>query len=359
MRNSWRFYLIVVCLGLGAVGQIIHSLKTNPTTGTIKAGELANLDFRPFSIHSKGRSKARISMDISKFKSHKSKSKLTLADATFPTNHTFGKSTGKKLVKKTKKNKKDKKDKDKEKLNADKAVESINTPPREIAQEEETSHKEDAIDNSLADAGAGGFFPLNGPTQNKLPESFEDWEVLVLRTPSYKNTTKLISHFQTNLVSPAVFYQVVEAMLEDPRDDMKKMGIFAAGSTPSINSFALLAKTMEKEAGNTNIYAEIKSQAQVYTRIQHLNILKTILLSSDSIYTLTLAAEYVEASANINLPPTTETENEPFISPYAAQYESISTVLNNLLNSGFNNDFSRVANKTIEKIDIYLNGRAS
>ncbi|MGE3760571.1 MAG: hypothetical protein AB7H97_22595, partial [Pseudobdellovibrionaceae bacterium] len=143
--------------------------------------------------------------------------------------------TGKKIKRKKKKKKVAKKPKKKE--------EEVAAKP-EKTEEEPTKTDDKNINAAIAEVVATGS--VAPPVPNNKPDdaftSAEEWIKKLLNRPDLAETKRFIDHYNKNLVTAEVFYKVVGMMIEDPRPEMKKLGVLAAGASQSVMSFQLLAE---------------------------------------------------------------------------------------------------------------------
>jgi hypothetical protein len=104
-----------------------------------------------------------------------------------------------------------------------------------------------AADSGAPDSGA--YYPPANPADS-LPHSLQEWEAYILAGPNLTRVQFLVSQFQSGLVSPSIYYAVVQAMLGDGRQEMRHLGLFALEQTPSEPSFAMLAIFVDSGVDN-------------------------------------------------------------------------------------------------------------
>ena len=104
-------------------------------------------------------------------------------------------------------------------------------------------------------AGAGG-------ADNGLPKTLAEWQKYILTTPNTQHTQFMIQMYQSSLLTPDIYFQILGMMIADTRDQMRTLGVLVAGSAPSSNSF----NTLLNEATSTKEVSNIRAQAQSYLR---------------------------------------------------------------------------------------------
>lgn len=106
-----------------------------------------------------------------------------------------------------------------------------------------------------------------------IPQTLEEWEAYVLRAPDFKRTSLMIRYYQTSLVKPDIFYEVVAQMVTDSRQEMRSLGVMALGQAPSARSFVLLVSVLDEEKGNTTLKTQVRTYMKHYTQLQNLKYL--------------------------------------------------------------------------------------
>ncbi len=363
MKQSWRLYIVVIFLVLGGIFQFIGSFNSEGSPETITAMELAGLDLQPFSI-SNTNSKARknIEDDIKNFKNQK-RGKLSMKDVMFPRNHSFDET--KKKGKKTAKKKGKKKDKKKSDKSTQVAESTVSFEPERYAEDETQSDSPEGIENDETPAaGVGGLAADQDALKDgDIPQTFEEWEVLVLRSAHKKNTAKLIEYHQSNLIPQGVFYQVVGAMLQDSSLALRKLGVEAAGATPSLQSFTAMAMAMENESHGSEIRGLIISRLASYQMLNHVSFLRQVLTASESDFPLIIAAQQVQLSAQRNLQTAENTDDNssqgnnnglPVAHPNASQFDRLIPLLNGLSSTASSPQLIEAAQDAIQTIEDLL-----
>lgn len=216
----------------------------------------------------------------------------------------------------------------------------------DVAQQEEPAQEEKDVDQAVANiAATGGFQTVTQKDLKKNPASgtIEDWIRILLSSPNLSETKRFISQYQNGKVTSQTFYTIVQMMLEDSRLDMKQLGVMAAGVTPSVRSFEMLAE-MQRTQRDQALTSNIQRFLDPYgANLSHLSVLEKV-LSSNGDYAGLLALHKLNESANRNLNPAQssevvmETEGDQAASlgasPNAAYYQRFLTVLENLTVSG-------------------------
>src|SRR5690606_11339143 len=119
------------------------------------------------------------------------------------------------------------------------------------------------------------------------------WKQILLVHPDFKETLRFNQAFQSNLVTPAVFYEIVDLMLSDSRPQMREYGLMIVGSNPNLHSFSILAEVIRTEPFSSPLRTAADTYLKVYTKIQYLHILSTALQSPSSTTVVILAAKLI------------------------------------------------------------------
>jgi hypothetical protein len=170
---------------------------------------------------------------------------------------------------------------------------------------EDKANSED-IDNNLNaalftggitdDGGLSNYTAGNGGVTNNNTKSLEDWEAILLAKPDAAETKRFIQLYNQSQVSSQIFYKVAQAMLADKRADMRKLGILCAGSTPSVQSFQLLA-TAESTETDTGVKSYEDGFLALYSDLGNLPILQKVLNSNSQPVVTTQALQRLETAA--------------------------------------------------------------
>lgn len=164
----------------------------------------------------------------------------------------------------------------------------------------------DNIDNNLSAAlfaggiteyaGMSNYTAGNGGATNNNTKSLEDWEAILLAKPDAAETKRFIQLYSQNQVSSDTFYKIAQKMLADKRTDMRKLGILCAGSTPSVQSFQLLAIAESTEA-DSGVKSYEDGFLALYSDLGNLPILQKVLSSNSQPAVTTQALQRLESAA--------------------------------------------------------------
>jgi hypothetical protein len=201
-----------------------------------------------------------------------------------------------KMMKRKKKKKKKKKNAD------DQKQEDI--AKDEAVKDEPVPEEEKRIEQVVAEVAAAGGFQTDAVKKDQpVAGSLEDWMRLLLSTPDATETKHFVALYQGGKVTSAIFYQVVQAMLLDSRTDMKQLGVMAAGVTPSVRSFELLAEMQRVESPSSALRSSVDRFLEPYgTNLNYLNVVEKI-LAADNGYASILALHKLNAAAARYLVP--------------------------------------------------------
>ncbi|MCB0362830.1 MAG: hypothetical protein KDD35_08910, partial [Bdellovibrionales bacterium] len=118
-----------------------------------------------------------------------------------------------------------------------------------------------------------------------------------------------IKYRQNNLVSPDVFYFVVQQMIEDSRQRQRELGIMALDATASYRSFILLAQFLQVEPHGSGVRSKANHALDRYTQFPQLGILEAVYHSPEASFIRERALILVSNSALINLAHSKNIEN--------------------------------------------------
>lgn len=178
-------------------------------------------------------------------------------------------------------------------------VEPPVTPPAPVEAKKEETYYPQAM-------SGGEVMPQ--PQAQQRDDGFTtlaDWERRLLNSPDAAETKRFIDKYKQNLVTADVFYRITQMMLEDSREDMKRLGVMCAGQTPSTTSFDLLASLIKKESSGSAPRKEAEDYVTRYADLSNVRILEALLRAPNAnTYTTVLATQKVGDSAKryLNLP---------------------------------------------------------
>ena len=265
--------------------------------------------------------------------------------------------TGKMMKRKKKKKNAKKKDGTKEEEIA--AQDAVKEEP--VKEEDDRS-----IEQVVANVAATGGFQNVAPKKDQpVAGSLEDWIRILLISPDATATKHFISQYQGGKVTSVIFYQVVQLMLEDSRTDMKQLGVMAAGVTPSVRSFEMLAEMQRIERPDSALAASINRFLEPYgTNLNYLGVLEKV-LGADNGYSSILAVHKLNTAANRYLvssatPPAeaggSEVPSEVVLttSPNAQYFTRFLALLENLTQSSNDQSMVEEAKSTLADLKTLL-----
>ncbi len=257
--------------------------------------------------------------------------------------------TGKKIRRKKKK----KQAKKEEKKEQPQVTQQEEQPPSE--QEEDNN-----IDGTLNQAiASGAVSPPPDTSKNELNNSMDDWIKRLLTQPSTAETKRFIEQYSNRLISAEIFYKITEMMIEDSRQDMKRLGVLCAGLTPSVMSFQVLAQVVEKERSDSKPRQDAESFLNRFTDMNYINVLENILRARIPSYSTLLAAQKLEVAAqrhlsqNKKLPPSRQ-PTQSALNANANYFRRYLNILKNLANSN-NVSIKEQAGRTLASLQNLLN----
>ena len=373
MFKSRRFYILIIVILIGGVFEAFKgvSLQTAPEhKAGVTANELQNFDLKPFHMNKTAESDREQPKKF-RIKKIKPTAKMNKKEFDFAKTHTFieGKKKKTKKDKKTAKKKKDDKKK--------KKVEKKDQEPKEVKVVEEDNIETETDENlgnnnnnneETAPGFAGPVANTTEENNNGVPQTYEEWFKILLSYPSHKKTVEFTSHYQSRRVSAAVFYEILTAMAEDNREEVNILGVRAAGSTPSYQSFDYLTTVIAETTIPRKARNLAKTQLEIYANFQYLNILKSLVINSEYEETQKAAAKLIAKSARDNLKKKeagegqvgTLGEEEPARDPAVSattikNYQLTKEMLNSVLQMGnLDSDVASAINEAINAIDESL-----
>lgn len=197
------------------------------------------------------------------------------------------------------------------------------------------------------------------PQGNQLP-GLEEWKARLLNQPNFKETVRLIEAAQSGQISSVLFHQLVDLMLNDPRDAIRELGVLAAGRTPSYESFHQLVKVLKRETFGSRLRARAETELNSYERPTFLPILDQVLRQSSDVFAVIWATRQLEDSARTyltakyNRPPAAG--QPPKKHPYVATYERFLTVLRELASTPGHREQSTQAQQTLTSLQDLIRG---
>lgn len=135
----------------------------------------------------------------------------------------------------------------------------------------------------LAAAAAGPGLAAEG---DDLSEQLIDGKELsefikdFLDQPTEQSTLMLVGRFQAGEITSPQFYQIVQEMLQDSRNEVKRLGLFALGSTPSTESFLRLVSIGQEQGVSADLSAQAQTYLGQYAALDYLPALEPILASN-------------------------------------------------------------------------------
>jgi hypothetical protein len=196
--------------------------------------------------------------------------------------------------------------------------------------------------NAQGLGGAGEPTPPNnnfGGAAAPVAQSFKtlaEWEALLLGTPSTSETTTFVNDYKQHLVTSTVFYQIIGMMLKDSRTTMQAQGILAAGLTPSVQSFEVLAGEQTTLQTSSTLLTSVNGYLAVYGQTSNLSTLQSVMSSSTTASVLQVAEQTLQTSMSTN-------------STNLAAYSGFSAVLTTLA-SNSNSSVSSLANSLLSSL---------
>ncbi|MGE0763303.1 MAG: hypothetical protein AB7N80_08495 [Bdellovibrionales bacterium] len=213
-----------------------------------------------------------------------------------------------------------------------------------VAKADDENQKEDDEDKNNDDLGANSATPTFGGglatnnNKNAALAGLEEWKKRILDKPNFKETVRLIEAVQSGQISSALFYTLVNLMLQDSRIEMRELGVLAAGRTPSPDSYHILLDVIKHEAFGSRIRQRAEAELNIYEQVTYLWVLESVMRSSDDIFAVIWATKQLEDSARRYLNakynrPTPGNGSASTRNPYVSHYNRFVAVLQELSTS--------------------------
>lgn len=233
---------------------------------------------------------------------------------------------------------------------------------QEVAKEDHKPSEEDKSDDDLDDLSAlepaptisGGIVISNN--ENSDIAGLEEWKKRLLDQPNFKETVRLIEAVQKGEISTALFYTLVKLMLEDNRQQIRELGVLAAGRVPSYESFHLLVGVLKVESFGSRLRTRAESELAYYQQLPYLSILENVLRTSEDIFALIWATRTLEDSAKHYLQAKYNRKGTTgaAANPYLANYKRFLTVLEELIREGHDSQQVAQARQTLSSLQDLL-----
>ncbi|OFZ17866.1 MAG: hypothetical protein A2Z20_05820 [Bdellovibrionales bacterium RBG_16_40_8] len=159
--------------------------------------------------------------------------------------------------------------------------------------------------NSHTETFTNQFYPVypEKKKDDELPITFDDWAKLIFNNgPQPNSVVKLIEFYQNNMVTAEVFYDLLSAMIDDSNNKQHLLAVYAAGNTPSPNSFIFLVNALKKEPQGSQAAAKANEQMKAYETINNVVYLKAVIENQiEDEATVELAVNLIDKSTSAYL----------------------------------------------------------
>ncbi len=333
-EDNWKTWTLIALLACGGAFEVIKNLPLNRQT--VSRDTLTDADSGLYSVRAGQPTKVAANSIPSDRAAAPTISKADLqafiaAHATKKTEfeHKNKGAEGKAKKKKTAKKKKAKK----------KKPTSIET---DVAFQSERFKRDLDTDSALNEVVAtGALTPAPAQPKKEVFNTLEDWIKILLTQPELLATRHFVEKYQNAKVSAEIFYKIVALMVEDPRIEMKKLGLLALGLTPSMLSFQVLAEVQKVERADSEVGVTTNELLTRYTDVNQLRSLEQVLRQGTPVHATLLATQLLDQSAKRNLSVTPAADSSsgevaahsPTASANAPLYERFLTVLLDLTRS--------------------------
>ncbi len=236
--------------------------------------------------------------------------------------------------------------------------EECNEEQQEVAKEDPKLSEDDKSDQELDDLNAfepaptlGGGLVINNNQATDIP-GLEEWKKRLLDQPNFKETVRLIEAVQKGEISTALFHAVVKLMLEDNRQQIRELGVLAAGRVPSYESFHLLVSVLKVETFGSKIRTRAENELAFYQQLPYLTVVENVLRNSEDVFALVWATRTLEDSAKHYLQTKYNRKGSSGSStnPYLSTYNRFVSVLEELIREGQDSQQVAQARQTLSSL---------
>ena len=235
-------------------------------------------------------------------------------------------------------NKKDKEDKKTDEDDDNKNDENVEYADDSYYADTTKNQKDNTKDLGVAGISGGLVLPYTGSTGHDDPQTLDtvdEWIAYFIDANSLSSTDKLVNATRSKEISEELFYLVVEELMVNFREKLKRYGVIVLNKTPSLESFHRLVRISESNSYDQDVQSSIENALQQYSNINHIQVLIDAINSQED-NTKLKAIEVSVRSAQINLrgdqdnPTTQEGQQPPHFDRKRIIYESLKITLENV-----------------------------
>lgn len=233
----------------------------------------------------------------------------------------------------------------------------VKTPDsKESAFANEEKDLFDNLKSEREDVPIAGLVPDLKKSEDKF-NNFDYWKTKLLDFPNKSALRELIEVYSVNLVSESLFYDLISALLEDPRDEMKSIGLLGLSATQSLKSFLILADFSSSEKQSKKSLNQAKKYLESYTTKTHLSILNSVIISSQNDFTISFTAYLLEKLIKSSLGNFLEEgfelegENEVFLEKDIKKFKNLLVDLKLVAETYVNSQVKNQLERTIDLIE--------
>lgn len=224
----------------------------------------------------------------------------------------------------------------------------------EKPEEKPEETKPNDVSAFIAPTAVVGGLVIANNTDGDLA-GLEEWKARLLNQPNFKETVRLIEAAQSGQISSELFYTLVRLMLNDSRQEIRELGVLAAGRTPSYESYHLLISVVKKETFGSRIRVKAESELSYYQQISQLTIMERVLKNSTDVFAVIWATRLVEDSARRYLNAKYNHSNGgTTTNPYVKRFTNFVAVLEELSKSTHDAQQAAQARQTLFSLQDLL-----
>lgn len=236
-------------------------------------------------------------------------------------------------------NKKDKEDKKTDENDDNKDDENVEYTDDSYYADTTKKQKDGTEDLGVAGISGGFVLPYTGSAGHDDPQTLDtvdEWIAYFIDANSLSSTDKLVNAKRSKEISEELFYLVVEELMVNFREKLKRYGIIVLNKTPSLESFHRLVRISESNSYDQDVQNSIENALQQYSSINHIQVLIDAINSQEEDNTKLKAIEVSVRSAQINLrgdqnnPTTQEGQQPPHFDRKRIIYGSLKITLENV-----------------------------
>lgn len=168
------------------------------------------------------------------------------------------------------------------------------------AKDEKDKSPEASVWTSTPDSYAAGVAPKQNEAKEKEEDflSYEEWASRLLNYPDKAALSQFVEAYRSQKVTSDIYTRIMEAMMSDPRIEMKEQGLLLASYSPSANSFEALVVFLNDQSLPAPTRTMATKFLDAYSSIQNLSLLEKLMKQSSDANLILVATKKLEGAIN-------------------------------------------------------------